>query len=193
MAGKSSAAKRAALFREHIHAHNRRHRADPAAVRAWARPLLHRARACGDIPAAGSPAWQALPGSDPRQLAAVVIAGLAWLDESTPHAIAARIAATLNEIDTAILARQKAVSWSVSAALGTRFCYGPDYLELELRRAHPELRDVMDPDEVRHIDHLTRAVGICRQLVLDPAVSPHDAQVRARTQALTAPTAEAAA
>ncbi|MFD0202611.1 MULTISPECIES: DUF2742 domain-containing protein [Saccharothrix] len=82
---------------------NRAPRFDPAAVRQWAEPLLHRAYAAAPrrpltgphslIPLAGSPEWIALDDRDPRKPAAVVLAALARLEESTPHAIARQVAA----------------------------------------------------------------------------------------------------
>ncbi|MBP2340199.1 hypothetical protein JOF41_006377 [Saccharothrix coeruleofusca] len=75
---------------------------DLDAVRRWAEPLLTRAYAAAPrrpltgphslIPRAGSPEWTALADSDPRKPAAVVLAALARLEESTPHAIARRVA-----------------------------------------------------------------------------------------------------
>lgn len=176
-----------ARFREHVHAYNERHRADPAAVRAWVAPLLARAGRVGPIPPAGSPAWQDLPGDDPRKPAALAQAALAWVQESTPAAIAARLAAELDQIDAAILARQHAVSADVSTAWGdqARFCHGPSHLELELRRARPspDYHGTLAPHEIDRINQLTRAVWLCHELLLDPTVSVRDAQARALTDA----------
>lgn len=177
------AATSASRFRDQVRAHNAEHRADPAAVRAWFAPLLDRARQAGSIPAAGSRAWQALTNGDPRKLAAVALTALARLDESAPDAIAARLAAELDQIDAAILARQKANSADVSGALGDqrRFCYGPSHLELELRRAQPGpgYGGQLAPHEIARINRLTRAVRLNRELLADPLTTVQAAQLRA--------------
>ncbi|WP_367134735.1 DUF2742 domain-containing protein [Saccharothrix sp. HUAS TT1] len=82
---------------------NRAPEFDVDAVRRWADPLLRRAYAAAPrrpltgphslIPRAGSPEWVALADSDPRKPAAVVLAALARLEESTAHAIARQVAA----------------------------------------------------------------------------------------------------
>lgn len=172
-------------------AHNAEHRADPAAVRAWVAPLLDRVRHGEAIPHAGSSAWQDLSDSDHRKLAAVVLCALSWLDENTPQAIAARLAAELDQIDRAILERQKATSTDVSATFGDqkRFCYGPGFLELELRRARPRpfLGRPVDlaPHEIDRINRLTEAVWLFDQLMLDPSVSVRDAQLIALSDSAT--------
>lgn len=109
------------------------HRADPAAVRAWAAGLLAQAWRIGPPPPAGSPTWRALPDTDPRKLAAVVAAALAWLRESTPEAIAGRLAAELDAIDRDRIERDKAVSADLSAANDWGAC-GPTHAELQRRR-----------------------------------------------------------
>jgi hypothetical protein len=178
----------ARTFRDHVRAHNTEHRADPAAVRRWAQPLLRDARHAGPLPAAGSTAWQALPTTDPRKLAAVIAAALAWLEESTPHAIATRAAADLDQIDAAILARQKAVSAAVSSALADApaICYGPSYLELALRRAMPGPGHEPTPREAAQIARLTVAVRLFRDLLAGSDMAVRDAQRAAL--AATAPT-----
>ncbi|ACU34146.1 hypothetical protein [Actinosynnema mirum] len=82
---------------------NRPAHASTDPVRAWAEPLLRRAYAAarqqpagcshGPIPCVGSREWAALPDTDPRKPAAVVMAALARVEENTPHAIATRVAA----------------------------------------------------------------------------------------------------
>jgi hypothetical protein len=170
-------------------AYNAEHRADPDTVRTWIAPLLDRAHQVGPVPHAGSRAWKALPSNDPRKLAAVITAGLAWLDESTPQAIAARLVAELDQIDAVILARQQAASADVSTALGdqARLCYGPSYLVLELRRAQPgpDYRGTLAPHEIDRINRLTEAVRLFDQLLLDPTVSVRDAQTIALSHPAT--------
>ncbi len=103
-----------------IHAFNRRPLRDPAAVRAWCEPLLKAAWAAmrpGDsMPLAGSARWEALDNDDPRKLAAVLHAALAHLDESTPHAIAARFARELaaEHHDEQLVLKETAVAMSAA-------------------------------------------------------------------------------
>lgn len=92
------------------------HRPDPDAVAAWATELLHRATAAGPIPVAGSAAWTALPDGDPRKPAAVVRTALAHLRESTPNAIAGRVAAELVASHREFRQREKDAAVDVSAA-----------------------------------------------------------------------------
>lgn len=170
-------------FRHYVRAHNAEHRADPSAVRRWLAPLIDRAHQAGTIPVAGSSAWQHLPGRDPRKLAAVAQAALAWLDDSTPAAIAARLAAECDRTDAAILTRQKATSADLSAAWTDqrRFSYGPSHLELELRRAQPGpgYNGQLAPHEQARINRLSRAVRLHRELLADPQLTVRDAQLRA--------------
>ena len=106
-----------------LHAFNRRPLRDPSVVRAWCEPLLRPAWAAmrpGDsMPLAGSTKWEALNDDDPRKLAAVLHAALAHLDESTPHAIAARFAHELaaQHQDEQALSKETAVS--VAAAMSS--------------------------------------------------------------------------
>lgn len=99
---------------------NRAPRFDLDAVRRWAEPLLRRAYAAAPrrpltgphslIPLAGSPEWIALADSDPRKPAAVVLAALARLEESTAHAIAQRVAADWADAQVGRRERARAVA-----------------------------------------------------------------------------------
>ncbi len=62
---------------------------------AWVSALVARARLLGPIPAYGSPAWSALPLSDPRAVAAVAVAAECWRQECDPERIAERLRAEL--------------------------------------------------------------------------------------------------
>lgn len=95
---------------------NRPPLADPVPVRQWAEPLLRRAYAAGPVPLAGSPTWTALADNDPRKPAAVVLAALAHLEESTPDAIAARVAADWAAAQREFRQRLKEASADMSAA-----------------------------------------------------------------------------
>ncbi|WP_330272283.1 DUF2742 domain-containing protein [Lentzea sp. NBC_00516] len=106
-----------------VHAFNRRPLRDPSAVRAWCEPMLRPAwdamRPGDSMPLAGSPKWEALNDDDPRKLAAVLHAALAHLDESTPHAIAARFAHELaaQHQEERVLLKETAAA--VSAAMSS--------------------------------------------------------------------------
>ncbi|MDX8056076.1 DUF2742 domain-containing protein [Lentzea sp. BCCO 10_0798] len=106
-----------------VQAFNRRPLRDPSAVRTWCEPMLRPAWAAmrpGDsMPLAGSTRWQALNDDDPRKLAAVLHAALAHLDESTPHAIAARFARELAAQHQEEQALLKETAASLSAAMST--------------------------------------------------------------------------
>ncbi|WNV90951.1 DUF2742 domain-containing protein [Umezawaea sp. Da 62-37] len=93
-----------------------RHRPDPDAVAAWATELLHRATTAGPIPVAGSAAWAALPDHDPRKPAAIVRTALAALRESTPDAVAQRVAAEWAASQREFRQRLKDASVDMSAA-----------------------------------------------------------------------------
>lgn len=93
-----------------------RHRPDPDAVAVWATELLHRATSAGPIPVAGSAAWIALPDSDPRKAAAIVRTALAALRESTPNAVAERVATDWAASQREFRQRLKDASRDVSAA-----------------------------------------------------------------------------
>jgi hypothetical protein len=108
------------------------HRADLNAVRAWADQLL---TALAPVPALGRAEWLALDERDPRKLAAAIRPALAYLVESTPEAIAARLRAELDEFATAWRRAHKEASADVSRArtdLG--YGIGPSHAELVRRR-----------------------------------------------------------
>lgn len=112
----------------------RRPLCDPHAVRLWAAALLARANTTGFIPPAGSRTWCALPDTDPRKAAAVVLAALTRLEESTPAAISARHAAQLDEIERVCRERALSASHDMSATQAWGSAIGPSYRELERRR-----------------------------------------------------------
>ncbi|MGO1055712.1 DUF2742 domain-containing protein [Crossiella sp. CA198] len=95
---------------------------DPAAVRAWVAPLLDRAYAAapGPLPLAGSRAWVELDHGDPRKLAAVFLAALVELEDSTPQAIAARLAAEWASAQRLVADSHKQVAAAISGAADWR-------------------------------------------------------------------------
>ena len=107
---------------------------DPAVVRAWAAPMLAAADQHGETPRLGSPAWRALPDSDPRKLATVVHAALARLADTVPAAIAERLELELNETNRLALDRIRHASWDVAAAWSELHHDGPTHAELTERR-----------------------------------------------------------
>lgn len=113
---------------------DRRPLCDPQAVRLWAVPLLTRANAAGPIPPAGSRTWCALDNADPRKAAAVVLAALTRLQENTPAAISARLAAQLDEVERICKERARSASHDMSAAQAWGSAIGPTYRELARRR-----------------------------------------------------------
>jgi hypothetical protein len=113
---------------------DRRPLCDPNAVRLWAVPLLTRANAAGIIPPAGSRTWCALPDTDPRKAAAVVLAALTRLQDNTPAAISARLAAQHDEIERVCRERARNASHDMSAAQAWSSAIGPTYRELARRR-----------------------------------------------------------
>lgn len=124
-------------------------------------------------PEYGTPEWHTLPADHPDRNRAVWQAAEAWRRYWTRQAIAERLRAELDMVDRATLERFKAASADVSRAWDmTVHCVGPSHLELQLLRAQPSDRD-----------RLTRAVAVHRELMTDPAISPHDAQLRALAQA----------
>ena len=105
-------------------------------MRQWADPVLSAARRLGPTPIAGSPAWQQLADTDPRKLASVLRAGLAWVSDATPTAIAHRLRADLDAQDRAVADRLKAAS-SELAVTYPWHTIGPTHRELCRRRAEP--------------------------------------------------------
>lgn len=107
-------------------------RPDMDAVRAWADQLL---TALAPVPALGRAEWLALDERDPRKLAAAIRPALAYLVESTPEAIAARLRAELDEFATTWRRAHKEASADISRArtdLG--YGIGPSHAELVRRR-----------------------------------------------------------
>ena len=66
---------------------------DPGPTPAWSARLLDRAP--GDVPAYGSPEWEALPDTDPGKVAATVAAAEAWRRSTHPDVVADRLALDL--------------------------------------------------------------------------------------------------
>lgn len=75
------------------------------ARRAYVVPLIRRGRDAGPVHAYGSRAWELLPDSDPRKVAAVCIAAEAWATEADEDTIRERleveIAHLRHQLDTA--------------------------------------------------------------------------------------------
>jgi hypothetical protein len=105
-------------------------RPDLDAVRAWADQLL---TDLAPVPALGRAEWLALDERDPRKLAAAIRPALAYLVESTPEAIAARLRAELDEFATAWRRTFRETSWDISRAM-TNLGTGPSHAELVRRR-----------------------------------------------------------
>lgn len=133
---------------------------DPRAVAQWAARLLRRAHATGPIHPAGSAAWTALDEADPRKPAAVVRAALAYLHESTPDVISARLHEELALLDRVTTDRLKAASADVSSAAdwGRIAISSVPYAELH-RRRYPWLYDPdwTNPLEVTAADRAAAA------------------------------------
>jgi hypothetical protein len=53
----------------------------------WAAPYIRRGRSIGELPRFGDEAWRGLPSTDPRKIAAVCVAALAWADACDPERI----------------------------------------------------------------------------------------------------------
>lgn len=107
-------------------------RPDVDAVRTWAHRLL---ADIAPVPALGSAEWLALTECDPRKLAAAARPALAYLIESTPDAIAARLRDELDWFATEWRRAHKEASAEVSRArtdLG--YGIGPSHAELVRRR-----------------------------------------------------------
>jgi hypothetical protein len=108
---------------------------DPNAVMQWAAPLLDRAHRTGAIPDAGSRTWSTLDDFDPRKLAAIIRAALAWLHESTPDVIAQQLGDDLDLLDHCVSRRMKEISTDISGAANwSRLAAGPTVRELNRRR-----------------------------------------------------------
>ncbi|MFL6122581.1 hypothetical protein [Actinophytocola sp.] len=87
------------------------------------------------MPALGTPEWLALAERDPRKLAAALRPALAYLIESTPDAIAARLRDELDWFATEWRRAHKEASAEISRArtdLG--YGVGPSHAELVRRR-----------------------------------------------------------
>ena len=86
-------------------------------------------------PAYGSPAWAALPDTDPAKVRAVIDAAESWRRHCTPEAIAGRLRAELDAIDRAATARVKAAAEEVAGGLDwRRLQTGPDAAAMHRRR-----------------------------------------------------------
>ncbi|SES20617.1 DUF2742 domain-containing protein [Actinokineospora terrae] len=121
-----------------IRAYLATHRPSPAAVRSWAGRVLANRAPRGPVPLAGTPEWGALDDHDPRKLHGALIAAVAYIDESTPAAISARLRREMELVDQAAAQRLRD---SVSELHGSRGFGGwwhPDHATLvRLRATHP--------------------------------------------------------
>ncbi|MFL6144342.1 MAG: DUF2742 domain-containing protein [Labedaea sp.] len=107
---------------------------DPDAVRQWVHRTIT-ARPAGRVPLLGSPAWQALPDTDPRKHAALVHAALAHLAEHTPAAVAARLRRELDEFATSVRRMfTEADNDLRRARVELGYSTGPTHAELVRRR-----------------------------------------------------------
>ncbi len=88
---------------------------DPVLV--FVQPMLDAARRLGRTPTLGPADWAALPAHNPRKLAAVARAALAWHYEGTVEALTARLSAELAEADVLARYRIRAAGLDVHAAL----------------------------------------------------------------------------
>lgn len=82
----------------------------------WARRLIDRGRAAGDIPLYGSSEWDALPDSDPRKVASCVRAAELWRSDGEPDAIRARLLEDLEQTERYLAHRIREASKDVSDA-----------------------------------------------------------------------------
>lgn len=109
------------------------------ALTPFARRLLARVADRSSIPRYGTPEWAALPQTDPRHAAAVVIAAEAWRDHCSPERIAEDMSREMQERRDAIAAACLESSWDVGQAADWEQLFRrPTYADLCERRNEPE-------------------------------------------------------
>jgi len=107
-----------------------------AAVSCWRARFLATIAAAGPVPALGSPAWVALPDTDPRKTAAAVGPAVAYLIDNTQAVIESRLRGELAAIDHAVVARIRTASWDLSGAQDWRHAaHCPSHADLVRRRS----------------------------------------------------------
>ncbi len=121
--------------RDALHAWLADRQPNPETIRQWATRQLSTA---GPVPAPGTPAWCALDDHDPRKTVAVIRAALAWVEERTPEATAARLRAELDHDDQVRAQLVKEMAHDLSGAADwSRIAAGPTARQLAERRAQP--------------------------------------------------------
>lgn len=88
----------------------------PALGRSWGQQFLDRAHGRGPIPIFGTPAWAALDDTDPRKVAACVVAAWWFAEQHTPEAIEQRtreeaLTHAIDEKRFAVLVSSSRESW----------------------------------------------------------------------------------
>jgi hypothetical protein len=96
-----------------------------AATRTYADTLIARGQARGRLPRYGTPEWVALPDTEPRKVAAVLIAAEAWRDHCSAERVAQDMADDLAEIDALLRYRMKAATADIAASPGMRYAASP--------------------------------------------------------------------
>lgn len=98
----------------------------------WAVALIRRGRALGALPRYGSPHWCSLPDSDPRKVAAVVVAAECWWVECDKDHIAQRLQDELT-VERQIQAGREAQQFADVAAQVRRRADTPTWAKVRER------------------------------------------------------------